>query len=232
MPGFSNWTVWSFAFKSILSQPTSSFAFAKSAGSGIRFSLRAARLLHAYFPRMTSVTVSPPIIRRADPRDALLLAALAATTFAETFLAANDPRDIAAYSAAAFGDAIQRAELLDARNIVLFAAQGGEVIGYVMLRRDDAPTCVPAGETLEIARLYVVRQAIGQGIGAALMRAGLAEAESLGCDVVWLGVWEHNARAIAFYRAWGFRDVGSQGFQLGADLQTDRLMARRVVESA
>jgi len=40
-------------------------------------------------------------------------------------------------------------------------------------------------------------------------------------------VWEHNARAMTFYARWGFTDVGSQHFQLGADRQTDRIMARR-----
>ena len=60
------------------------------------------------------------------------------------------------------------------------------------------------------------------------MQRCLDEAAARGRRTVWLGVWEHNARAIAFYRRWGFTDVGSQPFQLGADLQTDRVMSRRV----
>ena len=48
----------------------------------------------------------------------------------------------------------------------------------------------------------------------------------MGCDVVWLDVWEKNLRAIAFYRKWGFIEVGEQTFQLGDDLQQDLLMAR------
>ena len=58
------------------------------------------------------------------------------------------------------------------------------------------------------------------------MRAVLAEAEAAGTATVWLGVWERNPRAIAFYHKWGFVDVGTQKFHLGADVQTDRLMVR------
>jgi ribosomal protein S18 acetylase RimI-like enzyme len=63
------------------------------------------------------------------------------------------------------------------------------------------------------------------------MQACLTEAESAGCDLIWLGVWEHNPRAIGFYRKWGFRQVGAQRFQLGAELQTDLVMARQVASN-
>jgi ribosomal protein S18 acetylase RimI-like enzyme len=62
------------------------------------------------------------------------------------------------------------------------------------------------------------------------MQRCLGEAASRRRRTIWLGVWERNARAIAFYRRWGFADVGSQPFRLGTDLQTDRVMARRVAE--
>jgi ribosomal protein S18 acetylase RimI-like enzyme len=46
--------------------------------------------------------------------------------------------------------------------------------------------------------------------------------------MIWLDVWERNARAIAFYQKWGFAVVGTQTFQLGSDLQNDLLMQRAV----
>ena len=60
------------------------------------------------------------------------------------------------------------------------------------------------------------------------MKACLYEAEKRSCDTIWLGVWEHNPRARAFYRKWGFVEVGTQLFQLGDDLQNDLLMQRPV----
>jgi ribosomal protein S18 acetylase RimI-like enzyme len=47
-------------------------------------------------------------------------------------------------------------------------------------------------------------------------------------DVVWLGVWEHNPKAIAFYKKLGFGEVGEQVFPLGSDAQRDIVMARPV----
>jgi ribosomal protein S18 acetylase RimI-like enzyme len=60
------------------------------------------------------------------------------------------------------------------------------------------------------------------------MDASLQQAIDNGCDVMWLGVWERNERAIAFYRKWAFREFGSHAFLLGKDLQNDLLMARPV----
>ena len=58
------------------------------------------------------------------------------------------------------------------------------------------------------------------------MRACLDEAQSAGHETIWLGVWERNARAQAFYKKWDFRAVGEHMFQLGSDTQRDILMER------
>jgi len=181
---------------------------------------------------MTSAaSASPLVIRRAVPSDALALATFAAAAFADTFAAENTPEDMATYVVEAFGEAQQRAELADPSNIVLLAERDGEVAGYAMLHDGAAPAAaigVDNGHAIEIARLYAGRRWIGTGIGAALMQHCLDVATSREREWIWLGVWERNLRAIAFYARWGFRDVGSQCFQLGADRQTDRIMARRV----
>jgi RimJ/RimL family protein N-acetyltransferase len=60
------------------------------------------------------------------------------------------------------------------------------------------------------------------------MSAACEAARELGGRSVWLAVWEHNPRAIAFYRKSGFRDVGDTTFVLGADVQTDRVMMMEI----
>lgn len=52
-----------------------------------------------------------------------------------------------------------------------------------------------------------------------------AEIKARGSDVVWLGVWERNARAIAFYKKYGFVERGEHVFLLGHDRQRDIVMA-------
>jgi ribosomal protein S18 acetylase RimI-like enzyme len=77
-------------------------------------------------------------------------------------------------------------------------------------------------------RLYVSKDSLGSGVGAALMQACIDEAADKGFDTIWLGVWENNFRAQAFYRKWNFTEVGTHIFMLGDDRQTDLVMARSI----
>lgn len=43
---------------------------------------------------------------------------------------------------------------------------------------------------------------------------------------IWLGVWERNPEATAFYERCGFIRFGEHVFQLGGDAQTDVLMRK------
>ena len=171
-------------------------------------------------------------IRLATPDDASALAAAASIFFRDTFGAANRPEDIEHYLAQAFSETRQRAELEDSEARILIATGGGdEIIGYVHLRLGAPPpaaSSAPRGRAAEIARLYADRRLHGRGLGAALMDAAVAAALQWGAELLWLGVWEENPRAIAFYAKHGFVDVGEQEFQLGADRQHDRVMARRL----
>jgi ribosomal protein S18 acetylase RimI-like enzyme len=167
-----------------------------------------------------------PLIRRASAVDAHLLAQLAARTFQETFAADNKPEDMTAYLAAAFSPEKQAAELADPRSIFFIAEANDAAAGYAQLHAGDAPACIEGTNTIELARIYVAQEFLGRGVGEALMRACMDEASRAGHRTIWLGVWEKNERAQAFYRKWGFQVVGQHVFQLGSDPQTDLLMAR------
>ena len=45
----------------------------------------------------------------------------------------------------------------------------------------------------------------------------IAAARSGGSGCIWLSVWEHNPRAIAFYRKYAFEVAGEHVFQVGTD---------------
>ncbi|MCJ7677665.1 MAG: GNAT family N-acetyltransferase [Anaerolineales bacterium] len=173
--------------------------------------------------------IHPPIhLRQATAKDNRLLAELGARTFGDTFGPDNTPEDMAAYLASAFGPRQQAAELADTGTVFLVADVEGESVGYARMKQGPAPACIIGQRPVEITRLYAIAPWIGRGVGAGLMRGCLARAQQRGCDVVWLDVWERNTRAIAFYRHWGFADVGTQPFVLGTDVQHDLLMARGV----
>ncbi|MEI6739440.1 MAG: GNAT family N-acetyltransferase [Gemmatimonadaceae bacterium] len=190
-------------------------------------------------------TVSPRL-RRAVLADAAALATLAADTFTETFGADNRPEDLAAHLAASYGIAQQTAELQDPAVITLVAEQDGALVGFAQIRRQDAPASVTAAAAeqaastthaatthaathvdprpVELHRLYLRRVAHGTGLGAALMQGAREAAVALGGTHLWLGVWERNPRAIAFYTKSGFVRVGSHDFFVGDDRQTDWLL--------
>jgi ribosomal protein S18 acetylase RimI-like enzyme len=45
---------------------------------------------------------------------------------------------------------------------------------------------------------------------------------------IWLGVWEHNPKAISFYEKNGFTVFGQKVFQMGEDQQRDFMMKRQL----
>jgi ribosomal protein S18 acetylase RimI-like enzyme len=167
-------------------------------------------------------------IRRATAADNLLLAELGAQTFRDTFGPDNTPENMAAYLASSFSPLRQASELADPVSSFLIAEVEGATVGYARLKEGQPLEAVVGPRPIEIVRLYAVKEWIGRGVGAALMRACLDEARTRGCDVIWLDVWEHNLRARAFYRKWGFSEAGTQPFKLGDDMQTDLLMRRPV----
>lgn len=171
------------------------------------------------------------VIRLAVPADAAALAALAERTFRDTYAADNTPADMAAYVAQAYSPAHQARELADPAITTLVAAgPTGEFMAYAQVRRGAAPASVTGPAPVELWRFYVDRVHHGQGLAHQLMAAVLETAARRGAATLWLGVWERNARALAFYRKHGFVEVGAHTFVLGADQQADRLMARPLVD--
>lgn len=169
-------------------------------------------------------------VRTATPEDAALLAKIGAEMFAETFAGENTPENMAAYLAASFSPEVQAAELAEPGSVFLIAEIDGEAAGYARLIAGSTEASVNATRPVELVRIYAGGRWLGQGVGAGLMQACLTEAARLGADVIWLGVWEHNPRAIRFYQKWGFVQVGTHGFQLGDELQTDWIMQRSVAD--
>ena len=174
------------------------------------------------------------LVRPATIADAPGLSRLGATTFRETFEIENTPEDMARYLAEAFSPDRQAAEITDPAGTVLLAERRGtsgdaddaELVGYVHLVSGPAPAAVQGPAPLELKRLYVARAWHGQGVAQALMDAALDAARARGAQTMWLGVWERNPRAAAFYRKYGFTRVGEHTFVLGADAQTDWVLAR------
>ena len=170
-------------------------------------------------------------VRRGRASDAAALAAFAERTFSETFAAANRPEDMAAYLPTAYGTSLQAIELANPHIITLIIDAGDALAAYAQVRRGEAPACVQGLAPVELWRFYVDQQFHGRGLAQLLMGAAHAAASELGGRTLWLGVWERNERAIAFYIKAGFRIVGSHDFWVGSDRQTDNIMLTEVRQS-
>jgi diamine N-acetyltransferase len=167
-------------------------------------------------------------IRAGYATDAAALAELAARTFRETFAAENRPEDMALHVAQNYGTSQQQRELLDPDITTLLVDIDGQLAGFAQLRSGDFPNCVNGEAPVELWRFYIAQPWHGKGAAQALMESVEAEARQRGIRTLWLGVWERNERAKAFYRKIGFRDVGSHVYMVGTDAQTDRIMMRNL----
>jgi diamine N-acetyltransferase len=167
-------------------------------------------------------------VRRAEPADAARLAALAERTFRASFSSFNTRENMDAHCAKAYGEAIQASEIANPAIETFVCDDGVELVGYAQLRWGTAPPCVRALRPAEIQRIYVDQQWHGKGIAQALMSQMFLAATRGNADQVWLGVWESNLRAMAFYQKLGFDKFGHHVFQLGDDAQHDWILCRDV----
>lgn len=168
------------------------------------------------------------VVRLAGPADAAWLAALAERTFRETYTEFNTPENMEAYVAEHFGLDRQAAELRDPAMVTLVVEADSQAAGYAQLARGPAPSSVAGPAPIELVRFYVDRPWHGRGLAQTLMAATVDTARLAGARTLWLGVWERNGRAIAFYRKCGFEDVGTHTFVLGTDHQRDRVLVRQL----
>ena len=166
-------------------------------------------------------------LRVAKEGDAASLATIAEATFRDSFAQFNSESDMNAHCAKRFGTARQLAEIQDPQMLTILVEGKTGLIAFGQLRAGHAPTCVQGRNTREILRLYVDRTWHGKGIAQTLMSNLIDYAVQSGADGVWLGVWEHNPRAIAFYRKSGFQSVGEHEFVLGTEHQRDVVMEYR-----
>jgi len=165
-------------------------------------------------------------LRRAGASDVDALTELSRRTFIDTYAAHNRPEHLEDYLRQSLTVEQWRVELSAPGSVVLLAERAGGLAGYTEVRRGFVPDCVQSRVPVELARIYVAQEFQGSGVGAALMAAALVEARRQGGTGIWLGVWQKNERAIAFYRRWKFETVGTQFFPMGPDLQEDWVMLR------
>lgn len=160
-----------------------------------------------------------------EARDAARLAEFGARTFRESFGAENTAEDMQKHLDSAWSPEKQLAELKNPDIDTVVLTDGADQwLAFAQLRANQVSDGVPAQGSIELWRFYVEKSFHGRGVAQLLMTAAKQKARARGANSVWLGVWERNERAKAFYAKHGFRKVGKKVFVVGSDPQTDDVM--------
>ena len=167
-------------------------------------------------------------IRFSTTDDAELIADLSRKTFSETFGYLNTKENMDKFLGEQFNREKLIKEVNDNKNIFLLVFDDENPIGYAVLREGEKYPSFDDKDSIEIGRIYVVNSYIGTGVGQELMRKCIFLAKEMKKEIIWLGVWEKNTRAISFYTKWGFEKFGEHPFILGNDVQNDWLMKKQL----
>lgn len=98
--------------------------------------------------------------------------------------------------------------------------------GYAKLIQSPPPACVGSGSQVELQRLYVAESHQRLGLGGLLLRHAEKQAQAMGCQRIWLRVWEENQIARNLYEKANFSVVGEEGYRVGDETRTVLVMKK------
>ncbi len=160
--------------------------------------------------------MSAYVYRDATLADAEALAALARTTWLDTFGPLFTEADAASHVTKYYGASQQATEIADPAFHHHLAFDGDALVGFCRSGRYTLPADVGGERAFELHRLYVTEAAKGSGAARRLMDDAVAWAQGAGGDGLYLSVYHANERAISFYRKCGFGDFSEHVFMVGA----------------
>ncbi|KOP81177.1 GNAT family N-acetyltransferase [Cytobacillus solani] len=168
-------------------------------------------------------------IKKCALEDSRQLQEISYETFNETFKHQNSPENMNAYLEKAFNLKQLEKELANISSQFLFVYFNNEVAGYLKVNTDDAQSEEMDEESLEIERIYIKNKFQKHGLGKYLLNHAMEIAMERNKKKIWLGVWEKNENAIAFYKKMGFVQTGAHSFFMGDEEQIDYIMTKTLI---
>ena len=163
-------------------------------------------------------------IKRISVIDVEDLQIISKQTFFETFANENSESDMKNYLDENLSLDTLKKELFNTKSEFYVLSFNEKIIGYLKLNFGEAQTELKNNTSLEIERIYVLKEFHGQNMGQLLYDKALEIATKYSIKEIWLGVWEKNKRAISFYKKNGFIEFDTHIFKLGNDEQIDIMM--------
>jgi ribosomal protein S18 acetylase RimI-like enzyme len=168
-------------------------------------------------------------IKKCTLEDSRKLQEISYETFNETFMQQNSPENMNAYLERAFNLKQLEKELSNISSQFFFVNFNNEVAGYLKVNTNDAQSEEMGNESLEIERIYIKNKLQKHGLGKYLLNKAMEIAMERNKKKIWLGVWEKNENAIAFYLKMGFVQTGAHSFYMGDEEQTDLIMTKTLL---
>ncbi|OBA01744.1 GNAT family acetyltransferase [Bacillus subtilis] len=165
-------------------------------------------------------------IKKCSREDLKTLQEISIETFNDTFKDQNSSENMKAYLESAFSSEQLEKELSTMSSQFFFVYCHHEAAGYLKVNTDDAQSEEMGDESLEIERIYIKKEFQKHGLGRHLLNKALDVALECNKKKIWLGVWEKNDNAIAFYKKMGFVQTGTHSFYMGEEEQTDFIMTK------
>jgi len=168
-------------------------------------------------------------IQKCSHEDLQQLKNISIETFTETFKDQNSPESLNAYVARAFNLKQLEKEVSNRFTQFFIVNMNDDATGYLKVNTHDAQSEKMGDESLEIERIYIKNKFQKHGIGKMLIAKAAEVAIECKKTKIWLGVWENNENAIAFYNKMGFVQTGSHDFYMGEEKQIDLIMTKSLV---
>ncbi len=168
-------------------------------------------------------------IRKAIIDDQVALRAFCEYTFRHQYSPHNTPEDMDDYCSQYFSQQAITHEIKEESILHFIAHENDRIVGYCKLALNLQPQLFTKPHPLQVARIYVHPEKKAKGIGKVLMHEIEKFCKDNAYQYLWLGVWQKNEDAIAFYSKMGFVIFGTEEFVLGKDVQQDWLMGKAIL---
>jgi diamine N-acetyltransferase len=168
-------------------------------------------------------------IERCTLEDLHQLQEVSYETFNETFKNQNTPENMDAYLEKAFNLKQLEEELSNPSSQFFFVNIKNDLAGYLKVNINDAQSEEMGDDYLEIERIYIKNHFHKLGLGKYLLNMAMEIAMESNKKKIWLGVWERNENAIAFYKKMGFVQTGAHYFYMGDEEQMDIIMTKTII---
>ncbi|MFI2984158.1 GNAT family N-acetyltransferase [Bacillus velezensis] len=165
-------------------------------------------------------------LKKCSLNDITELREISIETFNDTFKDQNSPENMKAYLENAFRSEQLKKELSNLSSQFYLVYYHNDLAGYEKVNMNEAQSEKMGEDSLEIERIYIRKNHQKHGLGKYLLNEAVKIAAAHNKKKIWLGVWEKNENAIAFYQKMGFVQTGEHSFYMGDDKQVDFIMTK------